>query len=267
MSFYSYKNSHSTHCPCGMAANEVLNGLNEKICIQVQRVYDSCLYQEQLSSQKVTLISYGLVPGCGEQIDGCSQPAMPITFESYRSTTTEGVIRNLSVERLCDRPCFARVRGQIDVPIDILFSDANGREYIGRGVVTIDRDVLLSVPDESIVPYNLEAMVSAICVSGTYIGNNIFDLEICVTVLLKVLAKVEILVPSYGFCEVPPCEEFASSVCDEFFSMPLFPQALCNEDALRARNVACTCGDYPSTTGLGCPVNNANAFAAGRCCR
>ena len=95
-------------------------------------------------------------------------------------------------------------------------------------------------------------MVSAICVSGTYVGNNIFCLEICVTVVLKVLAKVEMLVPSYGFCEVPPCEEFASSVCDEFFSLPLFPQALCDEDAIRARNVSCTCGNYTSTTGLGC---------------
>jgi len=28
---------------------------------------------------------------------------------------------------------------------------------------------------------------------------------------------VEILVPSYGYCEVPPCEEFADSVCDESF--------------------------------------------------
>ena len=271
MSFYSYKNANSTHCPCSMTGSEVLSGLNEKICIQVQRVYDSCLYQEQLSSQKVTLVSYGLVPGCGDQGDNCSQPVMPITFESCRSTTTEGVIRNLSVERLCDRPCFARVRGQIDVPIDILFTDANGREYIGRGVITVDRDVLLSIPDESIVPYTLEAMVSAICVSGTYIGNNIFELEICVTVLLKVLAKVEILVPSYGYCEVPPCEEFASSVCDEFFSLPLFPQALCNEDSLRARNVACTCGDYQSTTGLGCSINtvsgSGNAFSCGRCCR
>jgi len=43
MSFYSYKNANSTHCPCSMAGSEVLNGLNEKICIQVQRVYDSCL--------------------------------------------------------------------------------------------------------------------------------------------------------------------------------------------------------------------------------
>ena len=43
MSFYSYKNSGSTHCPCSLNGNEVLSGLNEKICIQVQRVYDSCL--------------------------------------------------------------------------------------------------------------------------------------------------------------------------------------------------------------------------------
>lgn len=277
MSFYSYKNCNAAHCPCTLNGNEVLNGLNEKVCIQVQRVYDSCLQQEQLSEQRVTLISYGLVPGCGcgvtneqaaESIN--TQPNMPITFESCRSTTTEGAIRNLSVERLCDRPCFARVRGQIDVPIDILFSDSTCREYIGRGVVTVDKDVLLSIPDESIVPYTIEAMVSAICVSGTYVGNNVFQLEICVTVVLKVLAKVEILVPSYGFCEVPPCEEFADSVCDEFFSLPLFPQALCNEDALRARNVSCTCGNTSSVTGLGCGANgalyhNSAAYGTGSC--
>lgn len=268
MSFYSYKNANSTHCPCSLNSNEVLSGLNERVCIQVQRVYDSCLYQEQLSNQRVTLVSYGLVPcGNGEHNDACTQPVMPITFESCRSTTTEGSIRNLSVERLCDRPCFARVRCQIDVPIDILFTDANSREYIGRGVVTIDRDVLLSIPDESIVPYTIEAMVSAICVSGTYVGNNIFELEVCVTAILKVLAKVEILVPSYGFCEVPPCEEFADSVCDEFFSLPLFPQALCSDDALRGRNVSCTCGNYTSTTSLGCQSAAAPAYGSCAFCR
>lgn len=258
MSFYSYKNANPCACP-GTISGSALDGLQEKVCVQVKRVYDSCLQQEQLSEQRVTLISYGLVPGCGcgttsEQAaeNVCTQPNMPITFESCRSTTTEGSIRNLSVERLCDRPCFARVRGQIDVPIDILFTDATCREYIGRGVVTVDKDVLLSIPDESIVPYTIEAMVSAICVSGTYVGNNVFELEVCVTVVLKVLAKVEILVPSYGFCDVPPCEEFADSVCDEFFSLPLFPQALCDEDAMRARNASCTCGSYNSTTGLGC---------------
>lgn len=132
-------------------------------------------------------------------------------------------------------------------------------------MVTVDRDVLLSIPDESIVPYNIESMVSAICVSGTYLRNNVFELEICVTVVLKVLAKVEILVPSYGYCEVPPCEEFADSVCDEFFSLPLFPQTICDEDSLRARNVSCTCGNYTSSTGLGCASATAGVGCVGAC--
>lgn len=262
MSFYSYKNGNASCCP-GIVGSDVLNGLNEKICIQVQRVYDSCLQQEQLDNVDVTLISYGLIPGggCGSgalETDANTQPVMPITFESCRSTSTEGTIRDLTIERLCDRPCFARVRCKIDVPIDVLFTDANCREYIGRAIVTVSKDVLLSIPDESIVPYTLESMVSAICVSGAYRGDNVFRMTICVTVVLKVLAKVEILVPSYGFCQIPPCEEFADNVCDEFFSLPIFPPAsLCNEGTLQASNVTCTCPGAngtlgTSTTGCGC---------------
>ena len=183
-----------------------------------------------------------------ETVTPVSAPVPPITFESCRSNTTQGVIRNLTVERLCDRPCYARVRAAVDVPIDILFVDSRCVEYIGKGVITVDKDVLLSIPDESIVPYELESMVSAICVAGQYLGNNRFSLTVCVTVVLKVLAQVEILVPSYGFCSIPPCEEFAENVCDEFFSLPLFPPAsLCN-DADVARNSG-SCG---SCGGCGC---------------
>ena len=278
MSFYSYKNADPAKSP-GEISGSALDGLNEKVCIQVQRVYDSCLQQEQLDNVDVTITSYAQVVcncSCGCNSNGNSEttppasaPVPPITFESCRSSTTDIDVSNLTVERLCDRPCFARVRGYIEIPIDILFTDSRCVEYIGKGVVSVDRDVLLSIPDESIVPYTIEAMVSAICVSGTYVGNNVFCLDICVTVVLKVLAKVEMLVPSYGFCEVPPCEEFADSVCDEFFSLPLFPQALCDEDALRARNVSCTCGNYSSTTGLGCSgtgIGHGCANGCG-CCR
>ena len=109
--------------------------------------------------------------------------------------------------------------------------------------------MLLSIPDESIVPYTMESMVSAICVAGTYLGNNRFKLTVCVTVILKVLAQVEILIPSYGFCSIPPCEEFAENVCDEFFSLPLFPQAsLCNNDTVDINNAACNTG----SCGCGC---------------
>lgn len=263
MSFYSYKNANPACCP-GTVAGNVLDGLNEKICIQVERVYDSCLQQEQLTNVNVTITSYAQVINtcccnssacCGnetETVPPTSAPVPPITFESCRSSSMDVDISNLSVERLCDRPCFARVRGSLQIPIDILFTDSRCVEYIGKGVVTVGKDVLLAVPDESIVPFHLEGMASAVCVAGSYQGDNVFRLTVCVTIVLKVLAKVEILVPSYGFCPIPPCEEFADSVCDEFFSLPLFPPAsLCDEEASTAQS-GCRCRCGGNGCGCGC---------------
>ena len=243
MSFYSYKNATPVNSP-GEISGNALDGLNERICIQVQRVYDSCLQQEQLDRVDVTITSYAQVVnncGCGEQSPAQpSAPVEPLSFESCRSSTSNIDVSNLTVERLCDRPCFARVRGYIEIPIEVLFTDSRCVEYIGRGVVRVNKDVLLSVPDDSIVPYTLEGLASAICVSGCYRGNNVFRLTICVSIILKVLAQVEILVPSYGFCNIPPCEEFADNVCDEFFSLPLFPPAnLCDEGAVQNNTGCC----------------------------
>jgi len=245
MSFYSYKNANPVNSP-GEIAGSALDGLNERVCIQVQRVYDSCLQQEQLDNVDVMITSYAQVANdcncncncnCNDGGAGTaantqpSAPVPPLQFESCRSSTNNIDTSNLTVERLCDRPCFARVRGYIEIPIEVLFVDSRCVEYIGRGVVRVNKDVLLSVPDDSIVPYTLEGLASAICVSGRYCGENVFRLTICVSIILKVLAQVEILIPSYGFCNIPPCEEFADSVCDEFFSLPLFPTTnLCDEN-------------------------------------
>lgn len=282
MSFYSYKNANPACCP-GTISGNALDGLQEKVCVQVKRVYDSALQQQQIDNAIVTINSFAQVSNsscgcsnctgscncgnscctccncgsCGNGCDSCDNcngstattaPVPPIIFESCRSSTTEAEIRNLTVERLCDRPCFARIRATIDVPIDILFTDCRGVEYIGKGVVSVERDVLLSIPDESIVPYCLNAMASAICVSGCYIGNNQFKMTICVTIILKVLADVEILIPSYGFCSIPPAEEFSDSVCEEFFSLPLYPQAsMCNTGTINPANIRCTCSQSCGT--------------------
>ena len=253
MSFYSYKNTNPASIP-GTIAGNVLDGLDERVCVQVKRVYDSCLQQEQLTNVDVTISSYAqVVNNCSctdtDTVPPTSAPVAPITFESCRSTskTMDVDISNLTVERLADRPCFARVRGRVEIPIDILFTDSRCVEYIGRGVVTVNKDVLLAVPDESIVPFALEGMASAVCVAGSYRGDNTFRLTVCVTVVLKVLAQVEILIPSYGFCPIPPCEEFADSVCDEFFSLPLFPPStLCDEDSLRGDTAGSSCNNCNS---------------------
>ena len=264
MSFYSYKNANPQSCP-GFISGDACTGLTERVCVQVKRVYDSGLIQEQLDNKDIVITNYAVVPSCntcgngcgGNEVDPCP-PVAPITFESCRSSSSQGTIRNLCIERLCDRPCYARVRCTIDVPIDILFSDCRCIQYVGQGVVNLPVDILLSIPDEAIVPYCIESMVSAICVSGTYRGDNVFRLTICVTAALKVIAEVEMLVPSYGFCTIPPSEEFAENVCDEFFALPLYPPAQCDENMLRG-NCGCGCSNTAGSCG-----NNWGCNSCGR---
>lgn len=303
MSFYSYKNANSDLSP-GAVCGNILNGLNKRVCIQVKNVYDACLQQEQLDDQKVVISN--IVPvlpanchdtrgncncSCEENECTCSchncagpithaeavenaanspcplpQPCGSWTFESCRSSTIKGNISNLSIERMCDRPQFARVRCNVEVPIDILFTDQRCQEWMGQSSITVAKDVLLCIPEESVIPFTLESLVSAICVSGTYIGSCTFEITICVSVVLKVLAEVDIMVPTYGFCEIPPCEEFAESVCDEFFSLPLFPQSSCAFDEV--------CSDSngsngsTTTTAVGGTVNCPPANSTNKaCCR
>lgn len=291
MSFYSYKNANS-ECSPGMVNGSILNGLNQRVCIQVKNVYDSCLSQEQLDDEVVTIENIVPVlpsfnckctgnkscactctdnkcsctcPGCGtnishaEAVENAENSPCPLpqpygawTFESCRSSTTAGNISNLTIERMCDRPQYARVKCSVDVPVDVLFVDQRCQEWMGQAKICVDKDVLLCIPDDSIIPFTLESLVSAICVSGTYIGNCTFEITICVTVVLKVLAEVDIMIPTYGFCEVPPSEEFAENVCDEFFSLPLFPRSSCAFETVGSA----------SSGGNGTSVASATATAA-----
>lgn len=230
MSFYSYKNCCNTSCNCPGTISPAANctdGLNERVCVQVKKVYDACMQQSQLSNTDVTIECCTKL-GCNCEAQPCNNVQLPVQFQSCRSSSSVGVISDLNIDRLCDRPNYARVRCRVGIPIDILFTDANCQEYIGKGTVTVSKDVLLFIPDDSIVPFSIESLVSAICVTGTYLGDNVFRMTICVTIILKVIAEVEMLVPSYGFCPIPPCEEFAENVCDEFFSLPIFPQQCAN---------------------------------------
>ncbi len=304
MSFYSYKNANSNTCP-GVVSGNILSGLNQRVCVQVKNIYDSCMQQEQLDDKRIVIENIVPVlptPDCqattrpcvcdcdGNRCDcACPPASIPIThdeavqnaesspdplprpygawtFESCRSSTTSGRISNLSVERMTDRPQFARVRCTVDVPLDVLFLDQRCQEWMGQTVVKVDKDILLCIPDDSIIPFTLESLVSAICVSGSYIGNCSFDITVCVTVVLKVLAEVDILIPTYGFCQVPPCEEFAENVCDEFFSLPLFPQSSCALETVG--DATAGNGTTTSATGgcYGCgPVNPVRPARVSQC--
>ena len=211
MSFFS--NFQSDKCP-GTISGNPLNGMCEKVCIQAQKIFDACIKQIQIENYTLNL---------SDQLP--ADPVAPLTYISARSTTSNGVITNLNVERLADKPGCSRVQATVGIPVEVLYTDANGVEGVAQSTISVSQDVLLFVPAPSIMPYKVTAEVSAVSAEGTYNqGTNTFSINACITIILKVAIDVEILVPSYGYCAIPPAQEYSQEVCAGFFELPLYPQ-------------------------------------------
>ena len=161
----------------------------------------------------------------------------PFTFISLRNSSSQGGLENVSITRLPDRPNFARIQADVIIPFQIHYSDSTCTEHVTTGCTSVHKDVILYVPDDSIIPYHLEAVVGAISVTGAINCTGeccTLVADICISIILKIVAMVELLVPAFGFCEIPPCEEYADEACDDFFSLPLFPPQM--EDVLSNNN-------------------------------
>lgn len=210
MSFFC--NFNSEKCPGPIKGNP-LNGLCDKTCIQVKKVFDACISQTQIGNVVLTLDNYS------------STPTYPLTYISARSTTSKGIISNLTVEPIAgDKPNSSRVRTDVIIPVSVAYTDANNVEGVATSTVTIPKDVILCVPTASIMPYDIEAVVSLVSTIGTYTGEGQFTIEACITIIIKVVMEVELLVPSYGYAVLPPCQDYTQEVCTGFFELPIYPE-------------------------------------------
>jgi len=213
MSFYSVASKSYKNCP-GLVSSQESYFIKEKVCVQVKKVYDACLQQDILEDEVITIVP-----------DNCSF-ARPLTFIGCRNVSSKGIMKNLKVDRLEDRTNFARVRTDVCTELKVDFIDADGMKGTGTTLICIPKDVILFVPDESIIPFEIEATVGATCADGKFIEDYTFEVDLCYTIILKVIAVVELLIPAFGFCDIPPCEEFSENICSEFFGLPLFPPQL-----------------------------------------
>ncbi len=197
--------------------NNVTNGLCERICIQATKVFDACMNQSQLENYDLTLTNFNP-----------ANPATPLTFVSGNSIGGTATVSGLVVTRFDDRPNFARVQANINIPVTVTYTDANGVPGTATGTITVSQDVVLYVPQPSLTPIDVIAFGSAVIASAIFnptTGG--FTISACVTTILKVIAVVDVLVPSYGYCPIPPCTPFTSDdVCPGVFDLPLYPTAV-----------------------------------------
>ena len=209
MSFFS---GNRQGCNPGPINNNPLQGLCEKACIQTTKVFDACMKQLQLDDTTITLTD--LTP---------ENPTEPLTFVGCSANTSDVTISNVVVDRFDDKPCFARVTGSVAVPITVSYTDATGTAGIGTGTITVPVDVVLYVPQPSVVPYQITAFANAICAGGSFTDGTTAVVDACVTVIIRVVVDAELLVPTYGYCQIPPCQDYSQDVCSGFFDLPLYP--------------------------------------------
>ncbi len=206
-------NCKSDKIPGPIRGNNGLGGICERACIQCDKVIDMCMRQETLTDLSVTLTDVtpeGLVA--------------PFTFLNATSTSAQATISDLIVTPLSDDPCSSRVQCTITLPIQVNFVDAAGVRGSGSATVSVTRDVVLHTSAPSVMPYSIVASASLYGARGTYASDNTFTLTACLTTILKVIVQVQLLVPSYGYCYIPPCQDFNEQVCDGVFDLPLYPQ-------------------------------------------
>ncbi len=212
MSFYINNQNQNRPMPI-TSAN--LNNICEKVVIETTKVFDACL--SQITENGIILTAEGFNP---------ANPTLPLTFISAVTSSTTPTISNLTITRLEANPNYATVSLDIGVPVTITYRDANGVVGTARATYTVPRSVILFVPQPSLTPVDIIASVQFSSQIGTFTEPNIFTVTGCTQIILKVVAVVDLLIPSFGYPIIPPCQVSSTSEsCPGFFDTPIYPVA------------------------------------------
>jgi len=206
----SYYSSRDNIAP-GPIEGNASDGLRTRVAISVRRVLDSCSKQLSLDSARLDLKNI--------------KPTVPTpyTFTSAASTQVSATITELRVTRLDERPCFARVRCNVVVPLKVLFKDSNCDEHSTDSQIAIPQDVVMYVPEASVFPYEIVAAASCNCMTGKFDNACECYVSAYLTVIIKVVAETDLLVPAYGYCPSPKAVDFEQQAGNKFFDLPLYP--------------------------------------------
>ena len=206
--------STSDKVPGNIVGNP-LYGLCEKALIQVNRVFDACMTQQ--SNEQVTL------PLTAQS--GSISANKPLTLISAVSSSSKGVLSGVTVTPLQDRQGCSRVQATVTIPIEVIYADSTGATYKATSSYAQSLDVVLNVPDNSVIPVELDSTVTFVALNGTYQDTDTFVVTACSTIILKVVAEVELLIPTYGYPQIPSCQPYSQEVCAGVFDLPLFPSS------------------------------------------
>jgi len=148
---------------------------------------------------------------------------LPLAFQTAKSTQIEGNVSGLKVTRLEGRPCFARIECDVTVPLKVNYRCDEGIDHMADSSITVHEDIVMYVPEASVFPFEVVASASCNAPNGRFEDDQNFTCTACITIITKVVAETDLLIPAYGFCPSPKAVDFESEVCNKFFDLPLYP--------------------------------------------
>lgn len=182
------------------------NNTCEKTCIEVKRVFDACLQQRSVNT--TLTVDFG-----GETV----------TNVLSLTNSGESTITSLSVTPIAGTPN-SRVSYTVTTPVTVTGTNASGATIVGTSSLSFDMDIVLHVPQDGVIAPQIDATVVIIGLQNTIEPGNVITTNACVTIITKVVADVIMIVPSYGYPTLPPCQEYTQDVCSGVFNTPVFPR-------------------------------------------
>ncbi len=213
MSFYI--NNTNPFRPGPMTGNPV-NGICEKVLIETTKVFDACVSQDTETGIVLPVTSFNP-----------ANPTLPLTFISAQNQTgADIVVSNIVIDRLEQTPNYANVSMTITIPLTVTYRDASGVIGTGTSSVTVNKSTVLYVPQPSVTPIDVKVTALFSSTIGSYTAENTFTVTGCFEIIIKITAVVDILVPSYGYPVIPPCQACQSCACPGLGDLPLYPTAV-----------------------------------------
>lgn len=176
------------------------DGLCCRMVIETKRVFDGCASTD--NNITLTLDADSALPQGAEFVS-----ARVISSEFDDVSVSEG-----------SGGCF-NVCGDIVTRFSVTYV-LSGTCYTVQATVRERKNVLLRLPNTALVPFSFEVQTVFSVSSGSVISPSAVSVTGCMLRIIKVVAPVDILVPTYGYCRYPPC---TGCVCDADFGTRVFP--------------------------------------------
>lgn len=199
--------------PIDLTDPYVLEEIRESVCIIVDKVYASCQQRD-------------CFPEIGVQLP----PGGPFVVQNIRFFGGNIVPGSLQITPIPSRPNFSRVRLTVSIAFNatLLDTSTGSTTNITGTLPDILKDVVLFIPparDEVDLTILVETRSELLC-TPTVVDQCLL-IQVGVFLVLKVVGRVQLLVPAFGFCPEPtPCENFIEAkkdICAIFFNPVMTP--------------------------------------------